>query len=104
MSDGFAGFVTMKVQADKVDQFRALAIEVADAMSKEKGFERASVHTFADDPTTFFIYEAWSCSYDHFVAEIRNRSYRLKFNELIDSMSSEDRKVALLNNVASYSG
>ena len=102
MSEGFSGMVTMKVPPDQIARFKAMALSVAEQMSKEKGFERVLIHTLANDPTTFFIYESWFCSLDHFTTEIRNRSYRLEFNAWIDGMSAEDRQASMLDHVASY--
>lgn len=102
MSQGFAGTVTIKLTPDKVEQFRALATEAAEAMSKEKECKQVSVHTLADDPTTIFVYEAWSCSYDYFVEELRNKPYRRNLNAALGSMTPEERKVALLDHVVSF--
>lgn len=104
MSDGFAGIVTIKLKPEKVEQFKAMATEVGDAMSKEKEFKHAWVHTLADDPTTIVVYEAWSCSYDYFMAELRNKPYRHRFEAELDSMTLEARKIEILDYVLSWPG
>lgn len=104
MSQGFAGTVTIKLKSEKVEQFRALATKAAEAMSKEQECKQVLVHTLVDDPTTFFVYEAWSCSYEYFVNELRNKPYRHELNAVLGRMTVEERKVALLDYVASYPG
>lgn len=104
MSDGFAAIVTIKVKPEIVDHFMALSAEVGNAMSKEKEFKHAWVHTLADDPTKFFVYEAWSCSYDYFMKELRNKPYRDRFETEIGNMAFEERKIEILNYVLSYPG
>ena len=104
MSDGFAGIVTIKLKPDKVDQFIDLATEVGDAMSKEKEFKHAWVHTLADDPTTIVVYEAWSCTYDYFMKELRNKPYRSRFEAELGDMSFGERKIEILNYAINYPG
>lgn len=104
MSEGFAGYVTIKVLPEKLEQFKALATEVGDAMSKEKEFDHAWVHTLVDDPHTFFVYEAWSCSLEYFMTELRNKPYRHRFEAELDSMTTEPREIVILDNFASYPG
>ena len=104
MSEGFAGIVTIKLKPEKVEQFKALAIEAADAMSKEKQFKHAWIHSQANDPMTIVVYEAWSCTYDYFVKELRIKPYRHRLNALLDSMTPEERTFAILDYVASYPG
>ena len=104
MSDGFAGLVTIKLKPGKMDQFIELATEVGDAMSTEKEFEHAWVHTLADDPTTIIVYEAWSCTYDYFMQELRNKPYRSRFEAELGDMSIGERKIEILNYAINYPG
>ena len=104
MSDGFAGIVTVKLKPEKVEQFIALATEVGDAMSKEKEFKHAWVHTLADDPTTIIVYEAWLCSYDYFMDELRNKPYRHRFESELEDMAIGERKIEILDYIISYPG
>lgn len=103
MSEGFAGTVTIKVKPGKVELFKTLAGEVGDAMCKEPEFAHAWVHTKADDPLTFVVYEAWSCSYEYFMEHLRNKPYRHRFESEIDSFATE-REIVILDYVASYPG
>jgi quinol monooxygenase YgiN len=104
MSDGFAGIVTVKLKPGMAEQFIAIAREVGDAMSKEKEFERAWVHTRADDPDIIVVYEAWSCTYDYFMKELRNKPYRDRFEAEIGNMATAERKIEILNYAISYPG
>ena len=104
MSNGFAGIVTFKLKPGMVEKCMAMATEVGDAMSKEKEFRHAWVHTLADDPTTIVVYEAWSCTYEYFMKEVRNKPYRVRFEAEIGNMTIGERKIEILNYVASYPG
>lgn len=104
MSQGFAGIVTIRLKPESIERFKAMAIEAAEAMSKEKEFKHAWVHTVVGDPTTLFVYEAWSCSYDYFVKELRTKPYRHQLNAALDGMTPEERQFAILDYVASYPG
>lgn len=104
MSEGFAGYVMFKVKPEMLEQFKALATEVGDAMSKEPEFDHAWVHTVVDDPTRFFVYEAWSCSLEYFMKELRNKPYRHQFEAALESMTTEERNIVILDYFASYPG
>lgn len=104
MSEGFAGTVTIKVKPEKVELFKELATEVGDAMSQEPEFKHAWVHTLADDPTTFLVYEAWSCSFEYFMEELRNKPYRHRFEAELESMTIGEREIVILDYVISYPG
>ena len=104
MSEGFAGIVTIKLKPGKVEQFIELASEVGDAMSNEKEFKHAWVHTLADDPDTIVVYEAWSCTYDYFMSELRNKPYRSRFEAELGGLSLGERKIEILNYAIAYPG
>ena len=104
MSDGFAGIVTIKLKPGKVQQFIDLATEVGDAMSKEPEFKHAWIHTQAEDPTTIVVYEAWACTYEHFMEELRNKPYRARFEAELGDMSVGERRIEILNYAVSWPG
>ncbi len=104
MSEEFAATVTVKVRPEKLEVFKALSSEVMDAMSKEKEFKHTWVHTLVDDPYTFFAYEGWACSLDHFMRELMNKPYRRRFEAELESMTVGERKIQIFNYVASYPG
>ena len=104
MTEGFAGYVRINVKPEMLEQFKELAIEVGDAMSKEPEFEHAWVHTVAGDPHAFFVYEAWSCSLEYFYEELRNKPYRHRFEAALESMTTAEREIVILDNFAAYPG
>ena len=102
MDQGFAGIVTLKLRAEDIEEFKAIATEAADAMSDEKEFQHLSIYTLAGDPNTLVVFEAWSCNYEHFTNELRNKPYRNRLNAALGSMSAEERQIALLDHIASF--
>ena len=104
MSDGFAATVTIKFKPGKVQRYLELATKIGDAMSKEDEFKHAWIHTLAGDPDTIIIYEAWSCSYDHFMKDLVNRPYRAEFEAELGEMSVGERKIDILNYALSWPG
>ena len=104
MSEGFAAIVTVKLKPDLVERYMAVAAEVGDAMSQEKEFKHAWVHTLADDPTTIVVYEAWSCTYAYFMKELWNKPYRNQFEAEIENLAFEERRIEILKYALSYPG
>ena len=104
MNDGFAAIVTVKLKPELVEQYLTLAAEVGDAMSKEKEFKHAWVHTLVGDENTIIVYEAWSCTYDYFMKELWDKPYRNRFEAEIGNMAFEQRKIEILNYALSYPG
>lgn len=104
MSEGFAGIVTVRIKPGSVEHFLEVAKEVGDAMSQEKEFKHAWVHTLAEDPNTIVVYEAWSCSYEYFMRELRNKPYRSRFEAEIGNLAYGERKIEILDYVLNYPG
>lgn len=104
MTAGFAAIVTLKVMPGKVEKLLSRLAEIGEAMSHEKEFSHAWVHSLAEDPTTIVIYEAWLCDVDYFMNNLFTKAYRHTYEAELAEMLREERSIEIFDYVQSYPG
>jgi len=81
--------VSIKVKPDKIEAFRAVSAENAEASRKEAGIARFDVLQDAQDPARFLLYEAYRDA--DAPARHKETAHYKKWKELAEPMMAEPR-------------